>query len=226
MLCGAGIHFGSRLLRPFFALNLASFPVAHASSFFSHFHRVSGGLGSWKSSPSLFASRHHSGAIIAITPFHSILDSFWHHTLRTNVLSPRVTWSQSTWVRASRRKVGRSSGGTYCPLSSARPLSVRLSFFHRPRPLSDDSGGVGGDEVTHSNANAARGVVVSLGRTNADGRSGRSVARSLIRRHAAGRKWWKLGIWRTSTRDDRSIDCRYLLVIHSLVASGTAAEAD
>ena len=111
MLRGAAIHFGSRLLRPFFALNLASFPVAHASSFFSHFHQVSGGLGSWKSSPSLFASRHHSGAIIAITPFHSILDSFWHHTLRTNVLSPRVTWSQSTWVRASRRKVGRRREG-------------------------------------------------------------------------------------------------------------------
>ena len=66
-----------------------------------------------------------------------------------------------------------SSGGTDCPLSSARPLSVRLSFFHRPRPLSDDSGAVGGDEVTHSNANAARGVV-SLGRTEPDGHSGSS----------------------------------------------------
>ena len=108
---------------------------------------------------------------------------------------------------------GRSVVGRDCPLSSARPLSVRLSFFHRPL---SDSGAVGGDEVTHSNANAARGVV-SLGRTEPDGRSGRSVARSLIRRHAAGRKWWKLGIWRTSTRDDRSIDCRYLQVIHSLV---------
>ena len=108
---GGGCEYIFTACDLFFALNLASFPVAHASSFFSHFHRVSGGLGSWKSSPSLFASRHHSGAIIAITPFHSILDSFWHNTLRTNVLSPRVTWSQSTWVRASRRKVGRRREG-------------------------------------------------------------------------------------------------------------------
>ena len=73
-----------------------------------------------------------------------------------------------------------SSGGTDCPLSSARPLSVRLSFFHRPRPLSDDSGAVGGDEVTHSNANAARGVV-SLGKTEPDGRTGRSILDSPAR---------------------------------------------
>ena len=101
---------------------------------------------------------------------------------------------------------GRSVVGRDCPLSSARPLSVRLSFFHRPL---SDSGAVGGDEVTHSNANAARGVV-SLGRTEPDGRSGRSVARSLIRRHAAGSGGnWVFGGPRLEMTDRSTADiCR------------------
>lgn len=102
------------------------------------------------------------------------------------------------------KHVGPREGRLVCPSSSGgrrrqflRPVrpSVRQSVVHRPSGFG--AAAVEGDEVTHSNAKARPSAsVVCLGRTD---RRSRPLGRSV------GGKWWKFDVWRTSTRDDRSI---------------------
>ena len=140
--------------------------------------------------------QYQSGAIISTIPPFLLA---YHIT--TMAPSPQVTLSRSTWVRgkvvwsARRRPVAvvvSFFGQSVRP--SVRP-SVRQSVVHRPSGFG--AAAVEGDEVTHSNAKARPSAsVVCLGRTD---RRSRPLGRSV------GGKWWKFDVWRTSTRDDRSI---------------------
>ena len=147
-------------------------------------------------------------------PLHSIPSLIPFGTTHYGPTSSRLE-SLGVKARGSELRGGRSVVvGRDCPLSSARVRCQSVSYSSTVRVRC---------RTTRAPSEVMRSLIPMPMRRVASSlwarrnRTDAPVARSLIRRHAAGRKWWKLGIWRTSTRDDRSIDCRYLLVIHSLV---------